>query len=171
MQPHPKTYCGDLADPPAALAPLCLRDNWVIWKWQRSSSGNRWTKPPFCADNPSQHAANNNRKTWGTHHAPQSRPFWLVRRMALVSCSLAPTSALSTLMVVETQILQKLTAGPKRSWMPHRTPTTKQQFQARAYASSELLKEPPSISGLPSTADLMQPSRSIVRRRVISPSP
>jgi hypothetical protein len=28
MQPHPKTHLGDLADPPAALSPLVLKDQW-----------------------------------------------------------------------------------------------------------------------------------------------
>src|SRR5262249_33292122 len=69
MDPHPKTCCGDLADPPAALSPLLIRDQWVCWKWQRSSNGRKWTKPPFRADNPNQHAACNNAETWCTHHA------------------------------------------------------------------------------------------------------
>src|SRR5262249_27252770 len=68
MDPHPKTCCGDLADPPAALSPLIIRDQWVCWKWQRSSNGQRWTKPPFRADHPNQHAACNNAETWCTDH-------------------------------------------------------------------------------------------------------
>jgi primase-polymerase (primpol)-like protein len=67
MQPHPKTHCGNLTDPPAALAPLVLKDQWLVWKWMRSSNGHGWTKPPFCADHPSQHAASNNPETWATY--------------------------------------------------------------------------------------------------------
>ena len=68
MDPHPKTHCGDLADPPAALSPLCLRDHWVVWRWQRNSNGTRWTKPPFRPDSPNEHAANNDCRTWGTRY-------------------------------------------------------------------------------------------------------
>src|SRR5262249_46319762 len=41
-------HCGDLATPPAALQPLCARDQWVIWRltWRHG----RWTKPPFRPD-------------------------------------------------------------------------------------------------------------------------
>ena len=67
QDPPPRTHCGDLADPPAALNPLCLKDQWLVWKWQRSGTG--WTKPPYCADKPDQHAASNNAQTWTTHHA------------------------------------------------------------------------------------------------------
>jgi Protein of unknown function (DUF3987)/Primase C terminal 2 (PriCT-2) len=69
VEPHPKTYCGDIADPPAALSPLVLRDQWVCWKWQRNSNGRGWTKPPFRADFPNELAANNSLKTWGTYSA------------------------------------------------------------------------------------------------------
>jgi hypothetical protein len=69
MQPHPKTHCGDLAAPPPALTPLCLMPHWLVWKWQRRSNGHKWTKPPFCSNDPSRHAANNNPATWSTRHA------------------------------------------------------------------------------------------------------
>ena len=69
MEPHPKTYSGDLADPPPALNALCLRDHWVTWQWRRGKNGKEWTKPPFRADSPSELAANNNPATWTTHHA------------------------------------------------------------------------------------------------------
>src|SRR5262245_15639157 len=67
--PHPVTQCGDLADPPAALNSLYLRDQWVAWRWQRGKNGQDWTKPPFRADSPSELASNNNPQTWATHHA------------------------------------------------------------------------------------------------------
>jgi hypothetical protein len=69
MQPHPKTHLGDLADPPAALSPLVLKDQWVNWRWLRNSNGRGWTKPPYCADYPNEYAANNNPKTWATYGA------------------------------------------------------------------------------------------------------
>jgi hypothetical protein len=69
LESHPKTCCGDIADPPAALTPLVVRDQWVCWKWQRNSNGRGWTKPPFCVDFPNEHAANNKVKTWGTYSA------------------------------------------------------------------------------------------------------
>jgi Protein of unknown function (DUF3987) len=71
MDAHPQTHCGDLANPPPGLSPLCLRDHWVIWKWQPAENG-KWTKPPYCADSPSRLAANNNPQTWATHHSAVS---------------------------------------------------------------------------------------------------
>jgi hypothetical protein len=64
--PHPQTHCGDLANPPQALTPLCLAPRWVTWKWQLDNG--RWTKPPFRADNPERHAESDNRETWGDRH-------------------------------------------------------------------------------------------------------
>jgi Protein of unknown function (DUF3987) len=64
---YPRTYTGDLASPPTALAPLCLKPNWVTWRWQRSSKGDSWTKPPYRVDNPAIHAANNDPSSWGSH--------------------------------------------------------------------------------------------------------
>src|SRR3954468_1360374 len=68
MGSYPSTVCGDLADPPAALKALCLKDQWIVWKWELSKNGKGWTKPPYCADRPHQHAASNNAQTWTTHH-------------------------------------------------------------------------------------------------------
>src|SRR6266496_3014960 len=65
--PHPQTFNGDLADPPAALAPLCLKKNWVVWKWWRNGK-DKWTKPPLYAPEPVHRAANNKPETWSTHH-------------------------------------------------------------------------------------------------------
>jgi hypothetical protein len=62
---HPQTYNGDLASPPPALTPLCLKPNWVTWCWQRSK-GDGWTKPPCRVDNPAIHAANNDPSSWGS---------------------------------------------------------------------------------------------------------
>jgi hypothetical protein len=67
--PHPITHSSsDLTDPPAALSPLCLRDNWVVWKWQRGKNG-AWTKPPYRSDSPNRLAANNDPQTWSTYQS------------------------------------------------------------------------------------------------------
>jgi hypothetical protein len=63
----PKTFSGDLADPPKALSPLGLMPNWLTWKWQLNGQG-KWTKPPFRADNPDWHAKSDDPKTWSDRH-------------------------------------------------------------------------------------------------------
>ena len=63
--PQPKTYNGDLADLPIALAPLCPMANWVTWRWQPNERG--YTKPPFCTVDPTRHATSNDPNTWGAH--------------------------------------------------------------------------------------------------------
>jgi hypothetical protein len=65
--PPPQTHCGDLADPPKALVPLCLLPHWVTWRWERSGHG--FTKPPFRATAPDRHAANNDPSTWSPRAA------------------------------------------------------------------------------------------------------
>ena len=70
---QPQTHNGDFADPPKALTPLHTRPNWLVWKWQRSTtSTNGWTKPPFRADSPSRHAKSDDPKTWNDHHTAVS---------------------------------------------------------------------------------------------------
>jgi putative DNA primase/helicase len=68
QSPQPQTYNGDFADPPKALTRLCLMPNWVLWKWQLNEKGD-WTKPPYKASNPKQHAKSNNPETWSDRHA------------------------------------------------------------------------------------------------------
>jgi hypothetical protein len=63
----PPALCGDLANPPQALTPLCLTPNWVVWKWQRDKRGN-WTKPPFCPADPTQYAKSDDPATWADRH-------------------------------------------------------------------------------------------------------
>jgi hypothetical protein len=41
----PKSQNADLANLPAALAPLCRRAHWVLWRWVWRFG--KWTKPPF----------------------------------------------------------------------------------------------------------------------------
>jgi hypothetical protein len=67
QSPQPQTYNGNFADPPKALARLCLMPNWVLWKWQLNEKGD-WTKPPYKASNPKQHAKSNNPETWSDRH-------------------------------------------------------------------------------------------------------
>jgi hypothetical protein len=67
QSPQPQTYNGDFTDPPKALARLCLMPNWVLWKWQLNEKGD-WTKPPYKASNPKQHAKSNNPETWSDRH-------------------------------------------------------------------------------------------------------
>ncbi len=68
--PHPHTHTGDLANPPPALASLCLMNHWVSWKWQYNGKG--WTKPPFRSADPSRLAANNDPSSWSTRAAAVS---------------------------------------------------------------------------------------------------
>jgi hypothetical protein len=58
----PKLYCGDLANPPAALQPLLTRPQWAIWRltWENS----HWSKPPFQARDPQRHASSADPSTW-----------------------------------------------------------------------------------------------------------
>src|SRR5262245_26203152 len=58
----PKTYKGELADLPAALAPLIELPHWVVWKWIHKNG--RWTKPPYRADDPTQFAKTDEPATW-----------------------------------------------------------------------------------------------------------
>ena len=61
--PKPHTHKGDLANLPAALLPLIERRNWVVWRWVLDGKG-RWTKPPYRADAPTQHAKSDDPATW-----------------------------------------------------------------------------------------------------------
>jgi hypothetical protein len=61
MTVFPKTYNGDLANPPLALEPLFLCSRFMIWRWiltTNKKGEQKWTKPPFCAADPGRHAAN-----------------------------------------------------------------------------------------------------------------
>ena len=58
----PKTYNGDLANPPPALTPLFLCGRWVVWRWEAKNG--RFTKPPCIATDPRRHAANDRAETW-----------------------------------------------------------------------------------------------------------
>jgi hypothetical protein len=65
---QPRTFNGDLAALPAALLPLTDHRRWVVWKWEKTKSGN-WTKPPYRADDPRKKARSNEPSTWSTYAA------------------------------------------------------------------------------------------------------
>ena len=52
---------------PAALAPLCEIDHWVLWRWVLRKG--KWTKPPFMATVPKCNAKNNDPATWASYQA------------------------------------------------------------------------------------------------------
>lgn len=52
---------------PAALAPLCKVDHWVIWRWEQRKG--KWTKPPFMPTDPQRKAKNNDPATWASYRA------------------------------------------------------------------------------------------------------
>src|SRR6185436_8789116 len=58
----PKTFIGDVANFPAGLRPLIEQPHWVTWRWTRKNG--KWTKPPYRADDPAQHASTNDPQTW-----------------------------------------------------------------------------------------------------------
>jgi hypothetical protein len=57
----------NLANFPAALAPLCKVDHWVVWRWEQRKG--KWTKPPFMATDPRRKAKNNDPATWASYQA------------------------------------------------------------------------------------------------------
>ena len=59
----PKTYNGDFANPPAALAPLFREKRFANWKWEINKGG-KWTKPPFQPARPESYASNDKPETW-----------------------------------------------------------------------------------------------------------
>jgi hypothetical protein len=63
----PKTIEANLSNLPAALAPLCQLDHWVIWRWEQRKG--KWTKPPFMATDPRRKAKNNDPTTWASYSA------------------------------------------------------------------------------------------------------
>jgi hypothetical protein len=61
----PSTVHGDFAKPPAALALLRTRPQWVIWRLTRR--GDRWTKPPYRCDEPQHFASSSDPSTWSSY--------------------------------------------------------------------------------------------------------
>jgi hypothetical protein len=52
-----------LAKLPVALAPLCERPQWAVWRWTLLANG-RWQKPPFIASEPHRHASVKDPLSW-----------------------------------------------------------------------------------------------------------
>ena len=69
--PKPKTICGDLANPPHAIEPLCIQQRWLVWKWETNKQG-KPTKVPYYSTDPNRHARSNDPASWGTHTAAVS---------------------------------------------------------------------------------------------------
>jgi len=65
MTQKPQTYNGDLTKLPPALMHLRDEKVWVCWRWLQN--GKKWTKPPYRADDPEQHASTSNPDTWGSY--------------------------------------------------------------------------------------------------------
>jgi hypothetical protein len=66
----PKTFNGDLANLPTALAPLTEEKRWVVWSWEwraAKNGGGKWTKPPLCARDPRRNARSNDASTWASY--------------------------------------------------------------------------------------------------------
>jgi hypothetical protein len=69
----PRTFNADLANLPAALAPLIPQQRWVVWSWEwrekrpKTETGGKWTKPPHQAHNPSLFAKSDDPSTWGSY--------------------------------------------------------------------------------------------------------
>jgi primase-polymerase (primpol)-like protein len=64
---RPTTCQTDLARLPHALAPLCERPQWAVWRWTLMQNG-RWQKPPFMATHPHRHASTMDPGTWCDYH-------------------------------------------------------------------------------------------------------
>jgi hypothetical protein len=65
---RPTTYQKNLAKLPPALAPLCERPQWAVWRWTLLAHG-RWQKPPFMACKPQRHASVKDPSTWTDYNA------------------------------------------------------------------------------------------------------
>ena len=62
----PETFNGNINALPAALLPLCEKNQWLVWRWKKTDNG-KWTKPPFQARFPGRLARNNDPTTWSSH--------------------------------------------------------------------------------------------------------
>jgi len=66
----PATYNDNLARLPPALQPLTEQPRWLVWRWEERATKDgkvKWTKPPYQARYPSQHAKSDDPDTWGNH--------------------------------------------------------------------------------------------------------
>ena len=58
----PKTFIGDVANFPAGLRPLIEQFGWLVWRWVLKNG--KWTKVPYCSDDPSRLARTDDAHTW-----------------------------------------------------------------------------------------------------------
>jgi hypothetical protein len=66
----PNTYHKNLAHLPPALQPLTEQPRWLVWRWEERTTKDgrvKWTKPPYQARFPTQHARSDDPDTWGSH--------------------------------------------------------------------------------------------------------
>ena len=66
----PNTYHKNLAHLPPALQPLTAQPRWLVWRWEERTTKDgkqKWTKPPYQARYPFQHAKSDDPDTWGSH--------------------------------------------------------------------------------------------------------
>src|SRR5215831_14040251 len=82
MTQKPQTYNGDLTELPPALMHLRDEKVWVCWRWLQN--GKKWTKPPYRADDPEQHASTSN-PVLGVHTSKQLNKCASVKPMVSVS--------------------------------------------------------------------------------------
>jgi len=61
----PQTHNGDLRRLPRCLAHLANERIWLCWRWWWD--GNKWTKPPYRADNPDRLASTSDPSTWSDY--------------------------------------------------------------------------------------------------------
>jgi AAA domain-containing protein/primase-like protein len=65
VTPKPQTFNGDIDKLPPALEHLGEQKVWLCWRW--FWNGQKWTKPPYRADDPERYASTNNPETWCSH--------------------------------------------------------------------------------------------------------
>jgi hypothetical protein len=60
----PNSFQGDLQHLPKELDPLTALTHWVVWRWEKTATGN-WTKVPYQPDG--YKAKNNDKETWSSY--------------------------------------------------------------------------------------------------------
>ena len=144
-----------------SVNPLYLKDQWLVWKWQRNGKG--WTKPPFRADEPdcTRPAITRNR---GPHTMPRLRLSWPAKPRYRVRAHRHRDRRRSTWTTAATQRRGRSPPGHRRSLTPRRPPITRLRSPARACASSESQRAAAQHKKFAiAAAGPMPRSRSIVR--------
>ena len=63
VPPRPETFNGDIAHLPPALTHLRDQKVWLTWRWVWVEKREKWTKPPYRADDPTCHASTSDPST------------------------------------------------------------------------------------------------------------